>query len=156
MSGSRHGFVAAGNWRVRLILPVAALGLLVAGVGLLIQTTGEAHSVSRVTRSIRDVVLSKPDGGLIGPWLVSAREQDPLTGEFQDFKMESGSMRIAAKTARLAVDPYTDTFSFELWDLVLTRVPDAEDKSADSYLIQMDHHVLGPAPYGADITSDGS
>ena len=155
MSGSQHGIAASGSRRGRLILPVAALGLLVAGTVWLIQTTRQAHSVSRVTGNIRDIVLSKPDGGLIGPWLVSAREQDPLTGEFQDFKMESGSMRIAAKTARLAVDPYTDTFSFELWDLVLTRVPDTADTNADAYLIQMDHHVLGPAPYGADITPDG-
>ena len=88
MSVSRHRFAAAGNWRGGLILPVAALGLLVAGLGLLLKATRQSHGVSRVTRNIRDVVLSKPDGGLIGPWLVSAREQDPLTGEVQAFKKD--------------------------------------------------------------------
>ena len=142
----------------RLVLPVAAGGLLVAGVGLVIRARQQPHTVSKVIEDIRAIVLKDPEGGALGPWWVSASEQDPLTGEFKDFNLESGATRIAAKAARLTVDPDTDTFSFELWDLVLTRVPDKKDQGQrpDPSLIQMDHHILGPAPYGADITPDGA
>ncbi len=139
----------------KLVLPIAGLGLLAGGVGLLIQATQRAHTVSTVTREICTNVLRKPNGGPIGPWWISATEQDPLTGEFKNFNLESGAMRISARTARLSVDPHTDTFSFELWNVVMTRVPKTDEDVPDHHLIQLDHHVLGPAPYGIDITPDG-
>ncbi len=155
MPASPSPFAPKRRRPAKLVLPVAGLGLLVGGVALLIQATHRAHTVSMVIREIRTNVLRKPDGGPIGPWWIFAAEQDPLTGEFKDFKMESGAMRIAARTARLSVDPHTDTFSFELWDVVLTRIPETDEDGPDHYLIQLDHHVLGPAPYGIDITPDG-
>lgn len=149
-----------GSSRSRFIVPVAAAGLIVACVGVLLHSTHRAHTVSHVTRTIRDIALAgnavdAPLGaGTVGPWKIAAEDVDLLTGEFINFRLDSGPMLVTARRAALLVDPDADTFSFEMWDVVFTRTPDGRKPDGDSYVHRLDYHLVGPAPYGADIVRD--
>ncbi|MHC4413937.1 MAG: hypothetical protein ACYS0G_01500 [Planctomycetota bacterium] len=138
----------------RLIVRVAAAGLVAVAIVLLVSGSHETHSVSQVTREIHKIALAEPQGGLIGPWWVSAAEYDPLTDKLRSFKMECGPVHLAARTARVVVDPHKDSFKFQMWDVVLARVDESEAEGNEHDLIDLPHFVLGPIPYGIDIVSD--
>ena len=148
--------------RARLVLPVAAAGVVVACVCLLLRGPPEKHTVSQVARMIRETALAsnEPDApleaGILGPWLITAERVDPVNGHLLSFRLKSGQMLIAATSARIDIDPEADTFSFEMWDVVYTRVPDPKEENQDAYTYTLEHYVLGPAPYRFDIVADGA
>lgn len=146
--------------RAWMILPVLGIGLLAASLVVLWWEPPQKQSVSEVTRQFRDIAMAKSpkpgldDGGPIGPWWVTATDVDPVTGVFLNVHVRSGSMLIAADTARLVIDPATDTFQLELHDVVFTRVPDGDNPELKHHVLELDHHTLGPVPYGMDIVPD--
>lgn len=147
--------------RAHLLLPLAGAGLILAVVAAFMLRRSETYPVSYVIRTIREIALSADqpgapsEAGLLGPWRISAVSVDPVSGHFLDFKVQCGQMYIAAKTAHITVDPQADTFSIEMWDVVFLRVPDGEE-APPAGLNTLAYHVLGPAPYGADIVADGT
>ena len=141
-------------------MPVAAAGLLIACAGVLLRSTQETHTVSQVEGIIRDIALAgrMPDAprnaGMLGIWRINAETFDPRTRCLRNFRMRSGHMVVAARTAVIVVDPVSDSFSFELKDVVYTRVSD-EDKTA-SHIHEFEAYVLGPIAYEHDIVPDGA
>jgi hypothetical protein len=139
---------------------VLGLGLLVAGVAAYLHGPARGRTVSEVKRDIHRLALresdvsGRDDGGMIGPWWVAASSLDPATGRLVDFRLSSGVMELAARTAAVVIDAEQDTVGFDLTDVVFTRVPDAEANGPDHHLLRLEHHVLGPVPYGADIVPD--
>ncbi|MDY7107685.1 MAG: hypothetical protein SYC29_03520 [Planctomycetota bacterium] len=148
--------------RARLILPFAAAGLFIACIVVLLQGSRESHTVSHVQRVVRDIALAggSPDAprgaGAIGPWKISASDVDPLTGEFADFHLEAGAIVLGAERAALFVDVKADTFGFELWDVVFSRVPPPGEDDSGAFVHRVDHYILGPAPYGKNIVPDAN
>jgi hypothetical protein len=141
-----------GASRARLVMPMAGLGLLCASVAMLLHNrTPSGETVSQVARRIQQIALTS-GGGELGPWLVSAEHVDPLSGTLLRLRIESGPMIIAAERATLVVNADDNTFSFELSEVVFTRVPDDEDGEAGVHTL--DTHMLGPAPWGMDIVPD--
>ena len=118
-------------------------------------------TVSAVTRQITDVALAggragSPRGAdALGPMRLAVASIDSLTGEFIDFRVESGDTIIAAKRAKLLVDPATDTFSFEMWDVTFLTTPPPGATDDTSFIHQLEHHILGPAPFNTDVIPDG-
>jgi hypothetical protein len=143
----------------RAIVSILAAVSFTTAVFLIIQNADRSQTETQAIESIRDIALGQPGlaGGHIGSWRISAVSVDQRTGDLKDFRLESGAMSVAAKTARIVVDPEHDTFTFNLEDVVYTRVPieDGENPSRDQYLLELEHYVLGPAPYGVDIVTDG-
>jgi hypothetical protein len=149
-----------GASRARLILPFAAAGLFIACITVLLHGSRKSHTVSHVQRTVREIALAggspnAPRGaGVIGPWRISASDVDPLTGEFSDFHLEAGSILLGAGKAVLFVDAKADTFGFEMWNVVFSRVPEPGEDEQDAFVHRMDHYILGPAPYGRNIVPD--
>lgn len=145
------------------MVPAACGLILLAAVMFFFGGEKESESVSSVRRSIQNVVLTQPNGGLLGPWWISAGDYDPLTGEFAGMRIECPPMLIGAGRARLIVDSDTDSFKFEMWDVLVVRLADEKEgpdaasgiPGDDSYLVNFDHYVLGPIPYGVNIVPDG-
>ena len=139
----------------RAIVSVIAAGSFTTAVFLIIRSGDRSQTATQAIESIRDIALGEEGapGGQIGSWRISAASLDQRTGDLKDFRLESGAMSVAARTARISVDPELDTFTFDLWDVVYTRVPGEgdQDASRDQYLLELEHYVLGPAPYGVDI-----
>jgi hypothetical protein len=150
-----------GASRARLILPFAAAGLFMACIAVLLHGSRDSHTVSHVQRTVREIALAggspdaPPEAGVIGPWKISASDVDPFTGEFSDFHLEAGLIVLGAERAVLHVDARADTFGFEMWDVVFTRVPSPDEDEQDAFVHRMDHYILGPAPYGKNIVPDG-
>ena len=138
----------------RLVGQVGAALVAVVVIVLLLSGSHQTKSVSEVVGEIHEIALAQPQGGLIGPWWVSAAELDPLTGTLSFFKVEGGSLHIAARTARVVVDPQADTFQIEMWDVVVTGVGEPVAEGGSHELIDLPHYVLGPIPYGVDIVPD--
>ncbi|MHC5008037.1 MAG: hypothetical protein ACYTGF_11835, partial [Planctomycetota bacterium] len=111
-------------------------------------------AVSEVLEEIHEIALDKPQGGLIGRWWVSAAGLDPGTGRLQSFKLECGPIHIAARSARVIVNHHTDSFQFEMWDVVMARVPESGESEDQDTLRVLDRFVLGPLPYTTDIVAD--
>ncbi len=131
-----------GASRARAILLRMSIVALVGGVILVLMgRSGKTQTVSHVIREIHKIVLSKPDGGFIGPWWVSAAGLDPITGELKAMKVEFGAIHMASKTARVVVNPDTDSFKFEMWDVVLIRVPPSSTRQPDE-----DGEMAGTTP----------
>lgn len=155
---------AGENPRAWWLLPIIGGVLLITFGWLIVQKQGDKVSVAEVTRQMQQIALTKSqrsgidDGGPIGPWWITASKADSLSGDFHDFRVRSGNRFIAAKKARLVVDPVSDTFSFHLTDVVFTQVEDPKQSipgdPAAGKLLALDRHVLGPAPYGKDIVAD--
>lgn len=146
--------------RAWLILPVIGLGVVVAVISAFLATRPDAHTVSQVHREVRRILLHQStqpdveDGGAIGPWWVAASSVDEMTGEFRNFRLRSGPLRLAAETAILHVSPEANAISFELKDVVFTAVPDSA--ATDPSLVRLDEYILGPAPYQRPIVRDDS
>jgi hypothetical protein len=145
---------------LRLLMPVLGAGVLVACIAVMIGGGGERQSVSEVMRQIHQKALAgnEPDApygaGRIGAWKIAAERVNPLTGELTSLRIQSGAMLVAARTAHVVVDPEADTFSFELHGVVYTRVPRDGEEVDGAFVHELDHYVLGPAPYGVDIVPD--
>ena len=55
---------------------------------------------------------------------------------------------------RVIVNHHSNTFQFEMWDVVFVRMSDPENPDAEHTLQQTDRYVLGPLPYPEDIVPD--
>lgn len=154
----RHAGKKSRAW---LVLPMLGFGLLAACLIVLWWEAPARETASSIQRRFREIALAKSirpgldDGGAIGPWWVTASEVDPITGVFHNFNVRSGSILMAAKRARLDVDPSTDTFQFELFNVSFMKVPDVDEVPVVEHtLLEIEHHTLGPVPYGMDIVPD--
>ena len=139
---------------VGLLLRLAAAGVFVAGIVLLVTSSHNTRTVSQVIDEINELALAKPQGGLIGTWWVSAGDKDPDDGQLLDFKVECGPVHIASRSARIIVNPQKDTFRFEMTDVVFARIPGFGEEETVGALRQLDRYVLGPLPYDGDIVAD--
>ena len=126
----------------------------VIAIVLIVSGRQQTQSVSHVVRQVQKIALGKPEGGLIGPWWISAATADPVAGELIGLKVEVGPVLIAARKARIVVDPVNDTFRFEMSAVMMTRIDDPPS-GEEHHLVELEHYVLGPIPYGADIVADG-
>jgi len=138
----------------RLLARLAVAAVVLTIVVFLICGSREKRAVSEVLQEIHGIALDKPQGGLIGRWWVSAASLDPGTGRLQAFKLECGSVHIADRSARVIVNHHTDSFQFEMWDVVMARVPEAGESEDQDSLRVLDRFVLGPLPYTTDIVPD--
>ncbi|TVQ53599.1 MAG: hypothetical protein EA377_07650 [Phycisphaerales bacterium] len=146
---------------MHLLLPALLAGCLVGGGLLLLARPAPQMTADEVRREIIGLLLHKSrtpgleDGGQLGPWWVAARSVDPETDEFLNFRMRSGSLRLAADRAALRIYPENDAIDFLLTGVVLTVLPDGPiDRRGESYLLDLDQYVLGPFPYRMKILSD--
>ncbi|MHC4429036.1 MAG: hypothetical protein ACYS0D_10625 [Planctomycetota bacterium] len=136
-----------GVWILRGTL----IALTIAAVVTLIAGRSRTESTSEVVAQIHAVALTQPNGGLVGPWWVSASDLDPV-GRLLNFRVEVGSVQFAAQTARVTVDAEHDTFTFEMTGVVLFRWDEplpGEDPRRP--LVEMERYTLGPIPYQKDI-----
>jgi hypothetical protein len=138
----------------RLLARVGIAAVVVTIVVFLISSSRDRRTVSEVIDEIHGIALDKPQGGLIGRWWVSAAGVNPDTGRLESFKLECGPVHIAARSARVIVNPNTDSFQFEMWDVVMARVPDQDDPEDQDTLRVLDRFALGPLPYTTDIVPD--
>ena len=116
----------------------------------------ETRTVSQVIDEIHAIALTEPEGGLIGPWWVSATGIDESNGHLRGFTVECGPIDIGAGTARIIVNHHSNTFQFEMWDVVFARTFDPENPDARHTLQHVDRYMLGPLPYPDDIVPDAS
>ncbi len=72
----------------------------------------------------------------------------------QNFHLEGGPVAFAARTAHVIVNPTENTFQFEMWDVVMTRIPEKPGDEAPNALQKIDRYVVGPLPYPVDIVVD--
>jgi hypothetical protein len=150
--------------RLRLLLPIALLGVVVALTVGIVKHQTKTVAVSDVIRNVRDLALqpSRPGevrpGGRLGDWWIAADAGDPLTGELRNFQLQSGDLNLAAARAVLKVDPERDAVTFELFDVTYLSTPyiargeDAPDTA--NYLHTMESFTLGPRRLGYDIVPD--
>jgi hypothetical protein len=139
---------------LRLALRLGAAVLVIAFVAFLVSGTREKRTVQEVIDEIHGIALDEPRGGLIGRWWVSASGVNPETGRLQSFKLECGPVHIAARSARVVVNPHTDSFEFEMWDVVMAKVPEPGDDENDDTLRVLNRFTVGPLPYRTDIVPD--
>ncbi|MHC4306033.1 MAG: hypothetical protein ACYS15_19620 [Planctomycetota bacterium] len=138
----------------KLFARVGVAAVVVAIVVFLISGSREKRTVSEVLEEIHEIALDEPQGGLIGRWWVSAAGLDPDTGRLQSFKLECGPIHIAARSARVIVNHHTNSFQFEMWDVVMAQVPEPGEPEDQDSLRVLDRFVLGPLPYTTDIVPD--
>lgn len=137
-----------------LILASLVVWFFDLGIG-----TRSASSISEVREELAAIVLRKStkpnadDGGLIGPWWVSAEDGDVGRGEFRNFQLQSGSFTLTAKEARIRIDPRSETFSFDLHGVILLSVADGSANDGGGFA-QLTHFVLGPVPLNRRILPD--
>lgn len=138
----------------RLILRLGAVVLVIGFVVFLISGARQRRTVQEVIDEIHGIALDQPRGGLIGRWWVSASGVDPDTGRLESFKLECGPVHIAARSARVIVKPHTNSFEFEMWDVVMAKVPEPGDDENDDTLRVLNRFTVGPLPYRTDIVPD--
>ena len=136
---------------VGLIIRVGTVAVVLVAVVLLISGSRETRSVTEVIDEIHALALRPPDGGLLGPWWVSALSYDAEASRLRDFKIDCEPVHLAARSARVVVNHTTDTFHFEMWDVIVVRAP---EDGEEGDLLDMDRYILGPIPYGIDIVPD--
>ncbi len=139
---------------VRLVLRIAVPMVVVVIVGVIVSGSPETRTVSQVIDEIKAIALTEPQGGLIGPWWVSATGTDESSGRLRGFTVECGPIDIGAVTARIIVNHHSNSFQFEMWDVVFARTFDPANPDAEHTLQHLDRYVLGPLPYPVDIVPD--
>ncbi len=153
-SPTHAGAAAHPRIPVGLIIRVVVAAVVIAAVVLLISGSHETETVSGAIDRVHRLALARPAGSAIGSWWVSALSYDAETHRLTDFKMESDAVRIAAPSARVIVDPHSDSFQIEMWDVVVESVP-REGVVSEHDPLELDRYLLGPIPYGKDIVPDG-
>ena len=138
---------------VRLVLRIAVPMVVMVIVGVIVFGSPDTRTVSQVIDEINTIALAEPQGGLIGPWWVSATGTDE-SGYLKGFAVEAGPIDIGAATARIIVNHHSNTFQFEMWDVVFARTFDPANPDAEHTLQHIDRYVLGPLPYPDDIVPD--
>lgn len=151
---SEHAQNPAPRFPVRLALRLAVVVVAVVIISFIVIGSPDNRTVSQVIDEIRSIALAEPQGGLIGPWWVSSTGTDEASGHLKNFKVEFGSFDIAAGSARVIVNHHTNTFQFEMWDVVFARMPDSSDPNAEYTLQHQARYILGPLPYPKDIVPD--
>jgi hypothetical protein len=145
---------SSARFPTRRVVRIGTVFLVVSVVAFLISSSREKRAVSEVIDEIHEIALDQPQGGLIGRWWVSAAGVDPDTGRLESFKLECGPIHIAARSARVIVNHNSDSFQFEMWDVVMARVPERGEPEDQESLRVLDRFVLGPLPYTTDIVPD--
>ena len=138
----------------RLVLRIAVPMVVVGIVSVIVLDSPDTRTVSQVIDEIHTVALTEPQGGLIGPWWVAATGTDESTGRLKGFTVECGPIDIGAGTARVIINHHSNTFQFEMWDVVFARAYDPAHPEAEHTLQHMDRYMLGPLPYPDDIVAD--
>ena len=141
--------VSKNRSRGRLVLPLFLAGVAVAGIGFALRDRPPAPVAASQVRS--DIAALVNDAGFLGPFMMRAASFDTIRHEFADFHAETDELMVAAARARLVVDADDDVISFELFDVTIVRVPDAD---TDLPVVSRDRYTLGPIPYRADIVDD--
>jgi hypothetical protein len=153
---SEHADDNTPRFPLRLVLRIAIAAAVVVIVSVIVFGSPDKRTVSQVIDEIREIALAEPQGGLIGPWWLSATGTDETSGRLTGFKVECGPIDIAAGTARIIVNHHTNSFQFEMWDVVFARMPGQDDPDAEYTVQQLDRYVLGPLPYPGDIVPDAN
>ena len=151
---AEEAITPAPRFPARLVLRIAVPVIAALIIVVVVSGSRETRTVSQVIDEIRAIALAQPQGGPIGSWWVSATGVDEADGRLQNFKVECGSIDIAAGSAQVIVNHHKNTFRFEMWDVVLARTPDASDPHAEHTLQQLTRYVLGPLPYSREIVAD--
>ena len=151
---TEHAENPAPRFPARLALRLGVVVVVVVIIGVIVIGSPDKRTVSQVIAEIRAIALAKPQGGLIGPWWVSSTGAEEPDGRLENFKVECGPIDIAAVSARVLVNHHTNTFQFEMWDVVFARMPVASDPNAEYTIQHLDRYVLGPLPYPKDIVPD--
>ncbi len=152
---SEEANTPAPRFPARLVLRIAVPVIAVLIIAVVVSGSRETRTVSQVIDEIRAIALARPQGGPIGSsWWVSASGVDEADGRLQDFKVECGTIDIAAESAQIIVNHHNNTFRFEMWDVVFAPVADAGDPNAEHTLQHLHRYVLGPLPYSREIVPD--
>ena len=84
----------------RLVLRIAVPIVVVGIVCVIVFDSPETRTVSEVIGEIHAIALREPQGGLIGPWWVSATGIDESNGHLTGFTVECGPIDIGAAVPR--------------------------------------------------------
>ncbi|MEM7229193.1 MAG: hypothetical protein AAF432_10300 [Planctomycetota bacterium] len=147
-----------------LMLALGAAGVSAVLVGVLLRSGTASTTVSEVRTEIADLALTQAttpgvdDGGMLGPFRISASRADHLTGELFNLILEGDTIIVAARRTTVLVDPDADTISLHMMDVDIAYVAelpeDATGIELDHYLHHQDTYVIGPIPYTKDIRPD--
>ncbi len=149
-SPTHDGTAARPKIRFGLILRIGIAVVVILAVVGLISGSHETATVSAVIDNVHRLALAKPAGGPLGPWWVSALSYDAQARRLTDFKMESETLRLSARSARVVANPRTDSVQFEMWNVVVVPVP-REGEVSQQNPVEMDRYLLGPIRYDKDI-----
>lgn len=141
----------------RFFMPFGGVIIIAICISFIVRKPSNQHTVSSVVRDIHKIALTKPDGGLIGLWWISADDINPITGQLLSFNLECGPIIFGAKTAKVIVNPDMNSFSFEMQDVVAVRaVRGKNNKANDDFMLEMDSYTVGPISLLEDIVSDST
>lgn len=143
-----------------LLLRLAFPAAFIAGVLMLVNAGRETTTASEIIGQIHRIALARvpdrPPGGPMGPWWISAGRVDSAGTLLEDFKADLGRTKVAAKRARIVVDPLSDCIRIDLYDVVFARVDDPMGDGGLPIQHQESYH-LGPIPWEkADIVPDAA
>jgi len=139
-----------------MLLPMAGGGVVVACLMGLMSREAPSRTTDEVREEIQSILLTRTshagldDGGSIGPWWMAAERLDQTAGEFINIRLNSADLRLGARSAKLRINAEDDTFSFELNDVVMIRVPADGSESTEGFG-NLKFYMLGPVEYGVDI-----
>lgn len=156
---SQHSLVNSQNPKSfkRFLLPLCGFVIIAICITFITKGPGKQHTVSSVVRNIHQIALTKPDGGLIGLWWISAGDINPITGQLISFNLECGPIIFGAKTAKVIVNPDLNSFSFEMTDVVAVRAVRGENSDDDDdFMLEMDKYTVGPISLTEDIVTDST
>lgn len=147
----------------RLTLPVLACGLILTGALAMFRRPVSPDTIFDVIRRVHATALHRPtypgmdDGGPIGRWWIAAAESDPSAGVLRQVRLVSEGAELMAREARVVVDPWTDSISIELTDVVFTILDETNSADAEGggVLTPVEYHVIGPIRWLRDIVPDG-
>lgn len=141
----------------RLLLPFACAALIITGLlAIFTHTMKETTTVAEIRDRIHGIALNDPDGGAFGGWWICASSLDAETGDLLEFHLETAGVRVAAKRARVIVNPEDDTLSLDLRDVVYLRIPDQGEDDPEHHVLEKNRMLLGPVPISADVVEDRS
>lgn len=135
------------SWR-RVLGVLVFVGVLIVLSWMTLRAgTRKVQAAGDVRRDLAAVVT---EGGYIGVFFMRGERYDLAEGEFHNFTAETDDLMLSAKRARVRIDAQNDAISFELFEVVVMRVPEG-DTGMDVTFQRLDRYELGPFPYKLDI-----